>query len=58
MKKVKVGVFGVGRGASLSEFFTVSENAEIVAVCDKWEDGLRTLREADEQPEHCLLHLL
>lgn len=44
MEKVKVGVFGVGRGTSLSEFFKVSENAEIVAVCDKWEDGLNRFR--------------
>lgn len=50
MKKVKVGVFGVGRGASLSEFFTVSENAEIVAVCDKWEDGLRRFEKQMNNP--------
>ena len=41
MKKARVGVVGVGRGAMMFKYCKVAENAEIVAICDKWEDGLR-----------------
>ena len=40
MKKVKVGVFGVGRGGSMMGYCKRAENAELVAVCDQWEEGL------------------
>ena len=41
MKKARVGVVGVGRGAMMFQYCKVAENAEIVAICDKWEEGLR-----------------
>lgn len=40
-KKVKVGVVGVGRGTSMMRYCECSENAEIVAICDNWEQGLK-----------------
>ena len=40
MKKVKIGVMGVGRGRDMISYCTKNENAELVAVCDKWEEGL------------------
>jgi predicted dehydrogenase len=33
MEKIRVGVFGAGRGMSLAEVFML-QNAEIVAICD------------------------
>ena len=40
MKKVKIGVIGVGRGRSMIHYCEKAQNAELVAVCDKWEEGL------------------
>lgn len=40
MKKVKIGVLGVGRGASMINYCLNADNAELVAICDKWEEGL------------------
>ena len=34
MKKVKIGVFGAGRGAAMMNYCRHSDNAELVAVCD------------------------
>lgn len=34
-KKVKIGVFGGGRGISMIEFCTFYDAAELVAICDK-----------------------
>jgi len=45
MKKVKFGVLGVGRGSSMIKFCETAENAEVVAICDKWEEGLRRKKE-------------
>lgn len=44
MKKCKVGVLGVGRGSMLWMYCKNAGNAEIVAVCDKWEEGLNNAR--------------
>ena len=41
MKKLKIGVVGVGRGGSMMRYCAVAENAELVAVCDNWVEGLR-----------------
>jgi len=35
MKKVKIGVFGGYRGASMIKYARIAENAELVAICDK-----------------------
>jgi len=40
MKKVKIGVMGVGRGTSMINYCARVDNAELVAICDKWEEGL------------------
>ncbi len=44
-KKVRVGVIGVGRGESVMNYCKAAENAELVAICDKWEEGLNVSRE-------------
>lgn len=41
MKKLRIGVVGVGRGASMMKYCKLADNAELVAVCDNWVDGLR-----------------
>ncbi len=40
MKKIKVGVMGVCRGTSMINYCKIADNAELVAICDKWEEGL------------------
>lgn len=45
MKKVRVGVFGGFRGASMIKYARVAENAELVAVCDKLPEVLEKQRE-------------
>lgn len=40
MKKVRIGVLGGFRGASMIKYAKVAENAELVAVCDKLPDVL------------------
>ena len=35
MKKIKIGVLGGFRGASMIKYAKIAENAELVAVCDK-----------------------
>lgn len=40
MKKVKIGVLGVYRGTSMINYCEISENAQVVAICDKWKEGL------------------
>lgn len=39
-RKVKVGVLGAGRGGSMIRYCELAENAELVAICDKWEPSL------------------
>jgi len=41
MKKIKIGVIGVGRGRSMMHYCKMAQNAQLVAVCDKWEEGLK-----------------
>ena len=49
MKKLRIGVVGVGRGKSMMHYCEQAENAELVAICDKWEAGLeRTKRELND----------
>ena len=43
--KVKIGVFGAGRGETMMKYCTHAENAELVAVCDKNELFLNRVRE-------------
>lgn len=44
MKKIKVGVMGLYRGASMIKYCKIAENAEIVAICDKWAEGLERVK--------------
>lgn len=43
MKKLKIGLLGIGRGSDIFQFCDDCESAEIVAVCDKWKYGLDKL---------------
>lgn len=38
---VRVGVLGIGRGNSMIKYCKTAPNARLVAICDKWEEGLR-----------------
>lgn len=44
-KKIKIGVMGAYRGSSMINYCAVADNAEVVAICDKWEEGLATQKE-------------
>ncbi len=45
MKKVRIGVLGVYRGTSMIRYCEVADNAQVVAICDKWEEGLMKQKE-------------
>ena len=40
MKKVGIGVMGAYRGTSMINYCKQADNAQVVAVCDKWIEGL------------------
>jgi len=44
MKKIKIGVIGVGRGKSMIRYCAAVDNAEVVAICDKWAEGLEMMK--------------
>jgi len=44
MKKIRIGVIGAGRGRSMIQYCLGAQNAELVAVCDKWEGGLERIK--------------
>lgn len=39
-KKLRIGVVGVGRGGSMMNYCRASDNAVLVAICDKWAEGI------------------
>ena len=45
MKKIKIGVMGVYRGTSMINYCKKASNAEVVAICDKWEEALKLHQE-------------
>jgi len=45
MKKIKVGVLGVGRGQSFASGATEHVGMELVAICDTWEEQLKKAAE-------------
>ena len=45
MKKCKIGVVGVGRGSMMWKYCKDADNAQIVAICDNWEEGLKEAKE-------------
>jgi len=44
MKKIRIGVIGVGRGKSMIRYCAAVDNAEVVAICDKWTEGLEMMK--------------
>jgi len=44
MKKVRIGVIGVGRGKSMIRYCAAVDNAQVVAICDKWAEGLDMMK--------------
>ncbi|MBQ9355087.1 MAG: Gfo/Idh/MocA family oxidoreductase [Clostridia bacterium] len=40
MKKIKIGVLGLYRGSSMINYCLAADNAELVAICDKWIEGI------------------
>lgn len=44
-RKIRVGVMGAYRGSSMINYCAIADNAEVVAICDKWEEGLATQKE-------------
>lgn len=44
-KKVRIGVLGAYRGSSMIHYCASAGNAEVVAICDKWEPALKKQQE-------------
>lgn len=42
---LRIGLFGVGRGHILWDFCKVAKNAKLVAVCDKWQEGIEIAKQ-------------
>lgn len=40
-KKLRIGVLGAYRGTSMVSYCDASDNAEVVAICDKWQEALQ-----------------
>lgn len=47
-KKIKIGVIGAYRGTSMINYCNAADNAEVVAICDKWEEGLNRQKELNK----------
>ena len=45
MRKIKIGVLGLYRGTSMINYCKNADNAEVVALCDKWEEGIKRQKE-------------
>lgn len=50
MKKCRIGVVGVGRGSMMWKYCKDASNADIVAICDFWAEGLETARQKINSP--------
>jgi Predicted dehydrogenases and related proteins len=50
-KKIKVGVFGAGRGMSMINVMARHPDAELVAICDKYTPLLDNCRKLNEETE-------
>ena len=48
MSKIRVGVLGCYRGTSMINYCKAAGNAVVVAICDKWEEGLQKQKEQNE----------
>lgn len=51
MKKVRIGVMGAHRGSSMINYCESSDNAQVVAICDKWVEGLEKQKEKLNDPD-------
>lgn len=51
MEIVKIGVIGAHRGSSMIDYCKIAENAKIVAICDKWVEGLEMQKKKLNDPE-------
>ena len=40
MKKLRIGVLGAYRGTSMIKYCLRAQNAQVVAICDKWQPAL------------------
>jgi len=49
MKKIRIGVIGVARGSSMINYCLAAGNAELVAICDKWAEGIE--RQKKQHPD-------
>ena len=49
MKKLKIGVFGAGRGMAMMNVLAAHPDAELTAVCDKYAPALDRVRELAEK---------
>ncbi len=47
-RKIKIGVIGAYRGTSMINYCKNAGNAELVAICDKWEDALNRQKEQNK----------
>ena len=45
MRKIRVGVMGAYRGSSMINYCAIADNAEVVAICDRWKESLAIQRE-------------
>ena len=45
MSKIRIGVMGAYRGTSMINYCKIAGNAEVVAICDKWKEGLEKQKE-------------
>jgi len=50
MKKIRIGVLGLYRGSSMIDFCRKAEGVELVAICDKWEEGVERKRRQLNDP--------
>lgn len=50
MKKVRIGVMGAYRGTSMINYCEQADNAQVVAICDKWVEGLERQKVALNDP--------
>lgn len=44
-RKIRIGVMGAYRGSSMINYCAIADNAEVVAICDKWEEALEKQKE-------------
>ena len=51
MEKVRIGVLGAYRGTSMINYCESADNAKVVAICDKWVEGLERQKAALNDPD-------